>query len=217
MLADAVQAQQERLCKKAVETHRCLICLERPRALYAERSMYSGELLIGLIITTQSNSKDGLLASHWCACVFALQAALQERPASSYLGTFGFCEDDDDALNPDARAPSSRHHADYDEESGLRIDSGGVPAPATPAQRAERLKRARVAARLSRARAKKGEATGADGAAIKQYIDLRWEEERGSGAPRAAWAAKQKGRDDAKRRAGTLRYGAGRADRVGIQ
>ena len=31
VLADAVQAQQERLCKKAVETHRCLICLERPR------------------------------------------------------------------------------------------------------------------------------------------------------------------------------------------
>ena len=31
MLADAVQAQQERLCKEAVETHRCLICLESPR------------------------------------------------------------------------------------------------------------------------------------------------------------------------------------------
>ena len=31
MLADTVQAQQERLCKKAVETHRCLICLESPR------------------------------------------------------------------------------------------------------------------------------------------------------------------------------------------
>ena len=36
-------------------------------------------------------------------------------------------------------------------------------------------------------------------------------------APLAAWAAKQKVRDDAKRRAGTLRYGAGRADRVGIK
>ena len=31
MLADAVQAQQDRLCKKAVETHRCLICLSSPR------------------------------------------------------------------------------------------------------------------------------------------------------------------------------------------
>ena len=31
VLADTVQAQQERLCKKAVETHRCLICLESPR------------------------------------------------------------------------------------------------------------------------------------------------------------------------------------------
>ena len=31
MLADTVHAQQQRLCKKAVETHRCLICLERPR------------------------------------------------------------------------------------------------------------------------------------------------------------------------------------------
>ena len=31
VLADTVQAQQQRLCKKAVETHRCLICLERPR------------------------------------------------------------------------------------------------------------------------------------------------------------------------------------------
>ena len=30
VLADAVQAQQERLCKKAVETHRCLICLSTP-------------------------------------------------------------------------------------------------------------------------------------------------------------------------------------------
>ena len=36
-------------------------------------------------------------------------------------------------------------------------------------------------------------------------------------APLAAWAAKQKVRDDAKRRAGTLRYGVPRADRVGIQ
>ena len=31
VLADTVQAQQQRLCKKAVETHRCLICLEAPR------------------------------------------------------------------------------------------------------------------------------------------------------------------------------------------
>ena len=31
VLADTVQAQQDRLCKKAVETHRCLICLEAPR------------------------------------------------------------------------------------------------------------------------------------------------------------------------------------------
>ena len=31
MLADTVQAQQERLCKKAVETHRCLICLDSLR------------------------------------------------------------------------------------------------------------------------------------------------------------------------------------------
>ena len=31
VLADTVQAQQERLCKKAVETHRCLICLESLR------------------------------------------------------------------------------------------------------------------------------------------------------------------------------------------
>ena len=31
VLAEAVQAQQERLCKEAVETHRCLICLESPR------------------------------------------------------------------------------------------------------------------------------------------------------------------------------------------
>ena len=29
--AAAAEAQQERLCKEAVETHRCLICLERPR------------------------------------------------------------------------------------------------------------------------------------------------------------------------------------------
>ena len=36
-------------------------------------------------------------------------------------------------------------------------------------------------------------------------------------APLAAWAAKQKVRDDAKRRAGTLRYGVPRADRVGIK
>ena len=31
VLADTVQAQQERLCKRAVETDRCLICLESPR------------------------------------------------------------------------------------------------------------------------------------------------------------------------------------------
>ena len=31
VLADTVHAQQARLCKKAVETHRCLICLESPR------------------------------------------------------------------------------------------------------------------------------------------------------------------------------------------
>ena len=31
VLADTVHAQQQRLCKKAVETHRCLICLESPR------------------------------------------------------------------------------------------------------------------------------------------------------------------------------------------
>ena len=31
VLADTVQAQQDRLCKKAFETHRCLICLEAPR------------------------------------------------------------------------------------------------------------------------------------------------------------------------------------------
>ena len=31
VLADTVQAQHDRLCKKAVETHRCLICLEAPR------------------------------------------------------------------------------------------------------------------------------------------------------------------------------------------
>ena len=31
VLAATVQAQQDRLCKKAVETHRCLICLESPR------------------------------------------------------------------------------------------------------------------------------------------------------------------------------------------
>ena len=31
VLAATVQAQQERLCKKAVETHRCLICLSAPR------------------------------------------------------------------------------------------------------------------------------------------------------------------------------------------
>ena len=29
--AAAAQAQQDRLCKEAVETHRCLICLESPR------------------------------------------------------------------------------------------------------------------------------------------------------------------------------------------
>ena len=43
---------------------RDLLCLERPRALYAERSMYSGELLIQPIIPTQSNSKDGWHAAH---------------------------------------------------------------------------------------------------------------------------------------------------------
>ena len=31
VLAGAAHAQQDRLCKKAVETHRCLICLESPR------------------------------------------------------------------------------------------------------------------------------------------------------------------------------------------
>ena len=31
MLADAVQAQQDRLCKEAVETDRCLVCLGPPR------------------------------------------------------------------------------------------------------------------------------------------------------------------------------------------
>ena len=31
MLADAAQAQQDRLCKEAVETDMCLICLEPPR------------------------------------------------------------------------------------------------------------------------------------------------------------------------------------------
>ena len=31
MLAGAVHAQQDRLCKEAVETDRCLICLEPPR------------------------------------------------------------------------------------------------------------------------------------------------------------------------------------------
>jgi len=31
VLAETVHAQQERVCKKAVETHRCLICLESPR------------------------------------------------------------------------------------------------------------------------------------------------------------------------------------------
>ena len=31
VLADAVQAQHDRLCKKAVEAHRCLICLSAPR------------------------------------------------------------------------------------------------------------------------------------------------------------------------------------------
>ena len=31
MLAATVDAQQERLCKEAVETDRCLICLESPR------------------------------------------------------------------------------------------------------------------------------------------------------------------------------------------
>ena len=31
VLADTVQAQQDRLCKKAVETHRCLICLSALR------------------------------------------------------------------------------------------------------------------------------------------------------------------------------------------
>ena len=31
VLADTVQAQHDRLCKEAVETHRCLICLESPR------------------------------------------------------------------------------------------------------------------------------------------------------------------------------------------
>ena len=32
MLAATVDAQQERLCREAVETDRCLICLERLRA-----------------------------------------------------------------------------------------------------------------------------------------------------------------------------------------
>ena len=31
MLAGAAQAQQDRLCKAAVETDRCLVCLEPPR------------------------------------------------------------------------------------------------------------------------------------------------------------------------------------------
>ena len=31
MLADAVQAQQDRLCKEAVETDKCLVCLGPPR------------------------------------------------------------------------------------------------------------------------------------------------------------------------------------------
>ena len=31
VLAGAAQAQQDRLCKAAVETHRCLVCLEPPR------------------------------------------------------------------------------------------------------------------------------------------------------------------------------------------
>ena len=31
VLAATVQAQHDRLCKKAVETHRCLICLSAPR------------------------------------------------------------------------------------------------------------------------------------------------------------------------------------------
>ena len=31
VLANTVQAQHDRLCKAAFETHRCLICLESPR------------------------------------------------------------------------------------------------------------------------------------------------------------------------------------------
>ena len=37
MLAATVHAQQERLCKAAVEAERCLICLEPPREPTVER------------------------------------------------------------------------------------------------------------------------------------------------------------------------------------
>ena len=165
------------------------------RADRLARARYAARMARARAHLGEARSGDATLVSQWLDLKYEGEAAdeWKEKERERFLAAESSQDDDDDDddddLNPDARAPSSSHHDYYDEESGLRIDSGGVPAAATHAQRAERLRRARVAARLSRARAKKGEATGADGAAIKQYIDLRWEEERGSGAPRAAWKA----------------------------
>ena len=63
------------------------------------------------------------------------------------------------AVSALAGAADISRHASRTGWASASSAARGVPAAATHAQRAERLRRARVAARLSRARAKKGAAS----------------------------------------------------------
>jgi len=43
-------------------------------------------------ITFATNTAYLVIAAHWCACVFGLQAAIHDSPSSTWLGTYGYCQ-----------------------------------------------------------------------------------------------------------------------------
>ena len=92
-------------------------------------------------------------------------------------------DDDDDDLNPDAGAVVESY--DYYDEVWVAHQQRRRPAAATHAQRAERLRRARVAT-TPRARAKKGEATAPTAPPSSGTLTCGGRREE---APRAAWKA----------------------------
>ena len=98
---------------KAVRVVRILRLIKLIRLIRSSRILKRWELRISLpsaVVTLVTLIFGVLVISHWIACVLSLQTTIEGDPASSWWGTFGYCQYSDVELQTAVCADSSERY-----------------------------------------------------------------------------------------------------------